>query len=168
MPIGPSAPHTGVQRAPAQSWENWLPLTAIVAPGDHSPSTVGGVGCFPQRDDALRVEVVLMTVEIRPATAERFHDVETMLGPKRSPDAIACWCLIYQLGLGRSSLTDRRIGGHDNVPQPRRGGAVVDLLPAHSGREATTGNRSPGSARCDRFRLGQRSRGDRGLSPRHR
>lgn len=39
-----------------------------------------------------------MDTQILPATAERFDDVETMLGPKRGPDAIACWCLTYRLG----------------------------------------------------------------------
>lgn len=47
-----------------------------------------------------------MTVEIRPATTGRFDDVETMLGPKRSPDAIACWCLTYRLGTRTSAKLD--------------------------------------------------------------
>lgn len=47
-----------------------------------------------------------MTIEIRPAGVERFHDVETMLGPKRSPDAVACWCLTYRLGNRESAKLD--------------------------------------------------------------
>lgn len=37
-----------------------------------------------------------MTVEVRPATGERFADVATMVGPKR-PDATVCWCLSHRL-----------------------------------------------------------------------
>lgn len=47
-----------------------------------------------------------MTVEIRPATTECFDDVEAMLGPKRRPDAIACWCLTYRLGNRESAKLD--------------------------------------------------------------
>ncbi|SMX87847.1 MULTISPECIES: GNAT family N-acetyltransferase [unclassified Brevibacterium] len=47
-----------------------------------------------------------MTVEIRPAGIERFNDVETMLGPKRSPNAIACWCLTYRLGSREAAKLD--------------------------------------------------------------
>lgn len=35
-------------------------------------------------------------VEVRPATADRFADVEAILAPK-NPDAAACWCLAYRL-----------------------------------------------------------------------
>lgn len=35
-----------------------------------------------------------MAIEVRPATT--FHDVKTMVGPKR-PDANVCWCLSYRL-----------------------------------------------------------------------
>jgi GNAT superfamily N-acetyltransferase len=38
-----------------------------------------------------------MTVDIRPATAARFEDVVTILGPKRE-GAQGCWCLGYRLG----------------------------------------------------------------------
>ncbi|HEU4912202.1 MAG TPA: GNAT family N-acetyltransferase [Actinomycetes bacterium] len=37
-----------------------------------------------------------MSIEVRPATAERFGDVATMLGPRR-PDASVCWCLSHRL-----------------------------------------------------------------------
>jgi len=33
---------------------------------------------------------------VRPATAERFGDVATMLGPK-NPDSSVCWCLSHRL-----------------------------------------------------------------------
>lgn len=38
-----------------------------------------------------------MTITVAPATAERFDDVATMLGPKQSPDASVCWCLSHRL-----------------------------------------------------------------------
>lgn len=38
-----------------------------------------------------------MTITVAPATAERFDDVATMLGPKKSPDANVCWCLSHRL-----------------------------------------------------------------------
>ncbi|WP_076262780.1 GNAT family N-acetyltransferase [Intrasporangium flavum] len=37
-----------------------------------------------------------MTFEVRPATADRFDDVATMLGPK-NPDSTVCWCLSHRL-----------------------------------------------------------------------
>lgn len=37
-----------------------------------------------------------MPVVVRPATAERFSDVATMLGPKR-PTSSVCWCLSHRL-----------------------------------------------------------------------
>jgi len=37
-----------------------------------------------------------MSIEVRPATAARFDDVATMLGPK-NPDASVCWCLSHRL-----------------------------------------------------------------------
>jgi hypothetical protein len=36
------------------------------------------------------------SIEIAPATADRFDDVATVLGPKR-PDATVCWCLSHRL-----------------------------------------------------------------------
>lgn len=57
-----------------------------------------------------------MDTQILPATAERFDDVETMLGPKRGPDAIACWCLTYRLGSRASGKLDaaaRKAAVHD-------------------------------------------------------
>lgn len=40
-----------------------------------------------------------MPVEIRPAVAERFDDLATVLGPK-DPESPACWCLSYRLSSG--------------------------------------------------------------------
>jgi GNAT superfamily N-acetyltransferase len=37
-----------------------------------------------------------MNIEVRPATAARFDDVATMLGPK-NPNASVCWCLSHRL-----------------------------------------------------------------------
>lgn len=37
-----------------------------------------------------------MTFEVLPATADRFDDVATLLGPTQ-PDAPACWCLYFRL-----------------------------------------------------------------------
>ncbi|HEX6325880.1 MAG TPA: GNAT family N-acetyltransferase [Jiangellaceae bacterium] len=37
-----------------------------------------------------------MSIEVRPATAARFDDVATMLGPK-NPDSSVCWCLSHRL-----------------------------------------------------------------------
>ncbi len=37
-----------------------------------------------------------MTFEVRPATAERFDDVATMLGPT-NPASTVCWCLSHRL-----------------------------------------------------------------------
>jgi hypothetical protein len=36
------------------------------------------------------------SIEVAPATADRFDDVATVLGPKR-PDATVCWCLSHRL-----------------------------------------------------------------------
>jgi len=38
-----------------------------------------------------------VTIDILPATAERFADVATILGPK-TPTSSVCWCLAYRLG----------------------------------------------------------------------
>lgn len=40
-----------------------------------------------------------MGIEVVSATAERFDDVATMLGPK-NPDASVCWCLSHRLDSG--------------------------------------------------------------------
>ncbi|MCF8569574.1 GNAT family N-acetyltransferase [Gordonia sp. HY002] len=40
------------------------------------------------------------------ATQDVFDDVETILGPKRRPDAIACWCLTYRLGNREAARLD--------------------------------------------------------------
>ena len=37
-----------------------------------------------------------MTVEVAPATADRFDDVAVMLGPK-NPESSVCWCLSHRL-----------------------------------------------------------------------
>ncbi len=49
-----------------------------------------------------------MTVEIRPATEDRFTDVAAVLGP-RNPDANVCWCLSHRL----DSRTNRALRGRD-------------------------------------------------------
>ena len=39
-----------------------------------------------------------MSLRFAPATQDVFDDVVAMLGPRRRPDAAACWCLTYRLG----------------------------------------------------------------------
>jgi GNAT superfamily N-acetyltransferase len=57
-----------------------------------------------------------MSTEVRPATAERFDDVATMLGP-RNPTSSVCWCLSHRL----DSKTNRALLG------PARGDYVREL-----------------------------------------
>ncbi|MGH8892710.1 MAG: GNAT family N-acetyltransferase [Actinomycetes bacterium] len=57
-----------------------------------------------------------MSVEVVPATAARFEDVATVLGPK-NPDASVCWCLSHRL----ASKTNRELVG------PARGEYVRKL-----------------------------------------
>lgn len=57
-----------------------------------------------------------MTLEVRPATLERFDDVATMLGPK-NPASTVCWCLSHRL----DSRTSRQLVG------AARGDYVRDL-----------------------------------------
>ena len=57
-----------------------------------------------------------MTVEIRPATAERFDDVAIMLGPK-NPTSSVCWCLSHRI----DSRTNQSLVG------PARGDYVREL-----------------------------------------
>lgn len=45
-------------------------------------------------------------LEFRPATQADFEDVVELLGPKRRPDAQACWCLTYRLGAKAASKLD--------------------------------------------------------------
>ena len=47
-----------------------------------------------------------MTVEVEPATIERFDDVTIMLGPKK-PDSSVCWCLSHRV----DSRTNRELIG---------------------------------------------------------
>jgi hypothetical protein len=47
-----------------------------------------------------------VSVEIRPATADRFADVATVIGP-RNPDANVCWCLSHRV----DSRTNRELRG---------------------------------------------------------
>ena len=49
-----------------------------------------------------------MSITVAPATAERFDDVATMLGPKKSPDANVCWCLSHRLD---SRTNQELVGG---------------------------------------------------------
>ena len=60
--------------------------------------------------------VVVVNIEIRPATTERFDDVATMLGP-RNPTSSVCWCLSHRL----DSRTNRELVG------PARGQYVREL-----------------------------------------
>jgi GNAT superfamily N-acetyltransferase len=57
-----------------------------------------------------------VNLEVHPATAERFADVATVLGPK-SPTASVCWCLSHRL----DSRTNRSLVG------PARGEYVRQL-----------------------------------------
>lgn len=57
-----------------------------------------------------------MSIEVAPATIDRFDDVAVMLGPKK-PDASVCWCLSHRL----DSRTDRQLVG------PARGEYVRSL-----------------------------------------
>jgi GNAT superfamily N-acetyltransferase len=47
-----------------------------------------------------------VSIEMKPATAARFGDVATMLGPK-NPDSSVCWCLSHRL----DSKTNRELVG---------------------------------------------------------
>jgi GNAT superfamily N-acetyltransferase len=47
-----------------------------------------------------------VSIDVRPATARRFGDVATMLGPK-NPDSSVCWCLSHRL----DSRTNRELVG---------------------------------------------------------
>lgn len=47
-----------------------------------------------------------MTIDVVPATIDRFDDVAVMLGPK-SPDSSVCWCLSHRL----DSKTNRELVG---------------------------------------------------------
>ena len=47
-----------------------------------------------------------MSIEAKPATADRFDDVATMLGPK-NPGSSVCWCLSHRL----ESKTNRELVG---------------------------------------------------------
>ena len=51
-----------------------------------------------------------MSIEVRPATHERFPDLATMVGPKR-PDANVCWCLSHRI----DAKTNRSLRGTDRA-----------------------------------------------------
>lgn len=57
-----------------------------------------------------------MSITVAPASAERFDDVATMVGP-RNPDANVCWCLSHRL----DARTNRELVG------PARGEYVREL-----------------------------------------
>jgi GNAT superfamily N-acetyltransferase len=57
-----------------------------------------------------------MSIEVAPATASRFDDVATMLGPK-NPSSSVCWCLSHRI----DSRTNRGLVG------PARGDYVREL-----------------------------------------
>jgi GNAT superfamily N-acetyltransferase len=63
-----------------------------------------------------------MTIEVVAATADRFDDVATMLGPKK-PESSVCWCLSHRL----DSRTNRELVG------PARGDYVRTLCGADEG-----------------------------------
>lgn len=65
-----------------------------------------------------------VSIEVRPATLERFDDVATMVGPKR-PDASVCWCLSHRV----DAKTNRELVG------PARGDYVRMLC----GRDVAPG-----------------------------
>jgi GNAT superfamily N-acetyltransferase len=65
-----------------------------------------------------------MSIEVHPATADRFDDLAAVLGPKR-PDASVCWCLSHRL----DSRTNRELVG------PARGEYVRGLC----GRDVSPG-----------------------------
>ena len=65
-----------------------------------------------------------MTDAIEPATAERFHDLATMVGPK-NPSSSVCWCLSHRL----DAKTNRELVG------PARGEYVRELC----GRDVAPG-----------------------------
>jgi GNAT superfamily N-acetyltransferase len=56
-----------------------------------------------------------VSVDIRPATAARFGDVATMLGPK-NPGSSVCWCLSHRL----DSKTNRELVGRARGEYVRR------------------------------------------------
>ena len=57
-----------------------------------------------------------MTIEVRPATIDRFDDVATMLGPK-NPTSSVCWCLSHRV----DSRTNKELVG------PARGEHMREL-----------------------------------------
>jgi GNAT superfamily N-acetyltransferase len=57
-----------------------------------------------------------VSIEVAPATAARYADIATMLGPK-SPDSSVCWCLSHRL----DAQTNRALVG------PARGEYVRSL-----------------------------------------
>jgi GNAT superfamily N-acetyltransferase len=65
-----------------------------------------------------------VSISVEPATAERFEDVATMLGP-RNPESNVCWCLSHRL----DSKTNRELVG------PARGEYVRQLC----GRDVAPG-----------------------------
>lgn len=65
-----------------------------------------------------------MSIEVLPATADRFDDVATMLGPK-NPTSSVCWCLSHRIDATRN----RSMAG------PERGEFVRDLC----GRDVSPG-----------------------------
>lgn len=59
------------------------------------------------------------SIEIRPATHDRFADVAALVGPKR-PDAQSCWCLSHRLPAAE----------HNALHGPARGRRMEDLTRA--------------------------------------
>ena len=53
-----------------------------------------------------------MDLEVHPATADRFADVATILGPKH-PTSNVCWCLSYRLGAKANRELNGQARGED-------------------------------------------------------
>lgn len=73
-----------------------------------------------------------MSIVVRPATAARFGDVATMLGPK-NPDSSVCWCLSHRLDW----RTNRALAGPARGEYVRKlcGRKVAPGVLAYSGDE---------------------------------
>jgi GNAT superfamily N-acetyltransferase len=116
-------------------------------------------------------------LEVRPATADRFTDVATMLGPK-NPASTVCWCLSYRLGAkANRELTGQARAEHvrqlcDGDPAPGvlayDGAEVVgwaavapraDLVYARSSKIPHVDDLPVWSIWCIRVRAGRRGRG---------
>ncbi len=73
-----------------------------------------------------------MSIEVKPATIERFDDVATMLGP-RNPDSSVCWCLSHRV----DSKTNRELVGNARRDYMKKlcGRNVAPGVLAYDGKE---------------------------------